>query len=380
MSGDTVALIACGTDGGSAVASRIAAMASGLRERGWHVDIHEVGPSRTPIAQRILDQVPAQARAHLERLGFEGDVIPSAGWGARNRLGMIAADVAIVSVPPFSLLAAGALALPNGVPWVADYRDPWSARTHPPALARITSKAERMAAARSAAVTFAGGTRFADLLATRLRISREKVVSVPNGHDPRDLACLDAPHARTERNGAALDLVFGGYWYGRNGPGILIDALARLDPAVAQLTIIGGVAPSIEVALQRSIGERYHVVPPMARPQLYQRLARADAAIVPLDPSSAVESRIPAKVYDCLAIGAPIIAACPADAALLTVPGAERVHHVDYRDTHGLAELLAAAAQDRSVLRSGPLGAGPTRDAGVEVLDRLLHRVCVKPR
>ncbi|MGH3627323.1 MAG: glycosyltransferase [Sciscionella sp.] len=376
MSARTVALIAAGTDGGGAVSSRIAAMAGGLRRRGWDVDIHDVAPMQVSAAQRVLDRSPAWARARLERLGIEGDVTPSTVWRAQPCLAATSADIAIVSVPPFSLLAAGVLALPPGLPWIADYRDPWSARAKPSPLARFTRHAERIAVAKCAAVTFAGGSRLADLLAARLHVSRGKIVSVPNGHDPSDVAGLTPHRPRTERNGTPLDLVFGGYWYGRNGPGILPDALARVGARVAQLTVIGDIAPSVEVDVLRAIGDSYRVVPPMPRPQLYQRLAHADAAIIPLDSSSAIESRIPAKVYDCLATGVPIIALCPGNAALLRVPGGERIHHIAHRDTRKLAELLAGAADDRSALRSGPLRAGTTRDVGVERLDRLLRSVC----
>lgn len=374
----TVALIAAGVDRDGAVASRIAAMANGLRRRGWNVDIYDVASPHMPALQRILDRTVTLTRARLERLGIEGDVLPSTGWHARQRLKVIAADAAIVSVPPFSLLASGALALPSDLPWILDYRDPWSARAHPPPLARMTRYAERRATASSMAVTFAGGPHFADLLASRLHIRPDKIASVPNGHDPRDVVGLATHRPRAERNGSPLDLVFGGYWYGRNGPGVLLDALARLGPGVAQLTVIGGVAPSIKADIHRAVGEQYRIVPPMPRPQLYRRLAAADAdaAMIPLDLSSAVESRIPAKVYDCLAVGTPIVALCPTDAALLTVPGGERIHHVDHRDAQQLIRLLVSAAIDRSELRSGALGAGQTRDAGVGLLDRLLHSIC----
>jgi len=379
VSTPTIALIASGTNGAGAVASRITAMASGLSHRGWHVNIHDVALTRPSLVQRLLDQTPASPRTLLERCGIEGDVMPSIGWRARTRLDTIAADAAIVSGPPFSLLAAGALAVPANLSWIVDYRDPCSARAHPPPLARILRRAERWAATRATAVTFAGGPRLADLLVTRLHITRDKIVAVPNGHDPHDLAGLPTHRLRADRNGCPLDLVFGGYWYGRNGPGILVDALARVGPAIASLTVIGAVTPAVQARIHRAVGDTCRIVPSMPRPQLYQRLAHADAMIIPLDLSSAVESRIPAKVYDGLATGTPIIALCPADAALLTVPGGNRIHHVDYRDTQKLASLFTSAAADRSVLRSGPLGAGPTRDAGIKGLDSLLRSVCTHP-
>jgi|SRR5215475_697248 len=67
-----------------------------------------------------------------------------------------------------------------------------------------------------------------------------RVLTVLNGFDPADLPGTALHRTRSELNGTPLDLVFGGYWYGRNGPGILLDALARVGPDIATLTIVGG--------------------------------------------------------------------------------------------------------------------------------------------
>ncbi|MFZ0120194.1 MAG: hypothetical protein WBR33_21840 [Pseudonocardiaceae bacterium] len=63
-----------------------------------------------------------------------------------------------------------------------------------------------------------------------------------------------------------------GYWYGRNGPGILIDALRQVGPAVAQLTVIGGVSAPIETQLTRATGHPLVVVAPGSRRELYVTL------------------------------------------------------------------------------------------------------------
>ncbi len=121
-----------------------------------------------------------------------------------------------------------------------------------------------------------------------------------------------------------------GYWYGRNGPGILTDALRCVGPAVAQLTVIGGVSPPITTQLIRATGQP--LLPPVTRSrrELYERLQHADVAVVTIDHTSAVESRIPAKTYDYLATGVPTIAVCPPHAALLQIPEARRFHHIHH--------------------------------------------------
>ena len=369
-----VALIASGAGGNSAVASRINAFQRGLTRRGWCVTVvaAEVRPDGSPIEQ-LLDHAPTAMRSALASVGIEGDVQPAIGLRARHTLRGVGADVAVVSVPPFSLLATAALALDRNVALIVDYRDPWSARHDPTPLARATRAIERRAVRRAAAVVYAGGATLGDLLVRHLRIPSHCLLSVPNGVDPNDLEGLRPFQPRPERNGQSLQLVMAGYWYGRNGPGILVDALERVGPAVAQLAVVGGVSAPLARALEQATGQPVPQHCAVPRRQLYQRLQHADAAIITVDHTCALESRIPAKVYDYLATGVPVIAVCPRDAALLQTPGADRFHHVEQDDIAGLVALLRLACRDRSTLRAGQLGQVPTRDAGMETLHKALH-------
>lgn len=114
-----------------------------------------------------------------------------------------------------------------------------------------------------------------------------------------------------------------------------------------------------------------------SRRKLYEQLHQADAALVTTDNASAPESRIPAKIYDYLATGVPVIAVCPPGAALLNIPEAQRFHHIHHRDIDGLATLLRNAMRDRATLRPGILRAGPTREQGVATLHTLLRRLMI---
>jgi glycosyltransferase involved in cell wall biosynthesis len=223
--------------------------------------------------------------------------------------------------------------------------------------------------------TYAGGPEVGRLLNRKLGVAPHRIVAVPNGFDPADLIGVPPHRPRRDRDGTPLDLVFGGYWYGQNGPGILLDALAQVGPDVANLTIIGGISQPIAARFQRLTGGLPCVEASAARGALYQRLARADASVIPLNNASASESRIPAKTYDCLAVGTPVIAVCPPGSALLSAPGAQRFHHVHHRDVSTLADLLRHAKDDRASLRSGAPGSGPTRQQAAATMNRLLRTV-----
>lgn len=369
----TVALIAVGVNGHNAVGCRIGAFARGLTRRSWDVRIIDPGRPRGAPVEWLLGQAPTSVRRALESVGAEGDVRPATGWSARKAVRTLSADVAVVSLPPFSLLGTAALALAAHVPLVVDYRDPWSARRDPPLLARATRVVERHAVRRAAAVVYAGGPALGHLLVRHLRLLPDQVISVPNGFDPRDVAQLSRAQVRPDREGQPLHLVMSGYWYGRNGPGILLDALARVGSTVAEFTVIGGVSEPIMSRLRQATGRTFTHYTSVSRRELYQRLQQADAAVVVVDHASAVESRIPAKVYDYLATGVPVIAICPNDAALLHIPGAGRFHHIHHLDVDALVALLVRARHDRTVLRAGMAGAGPSREQGIETLHTTLR-------
>jgi hypothetical protein len=374
----TVAFIAAGaSQSGSAVGARIGAFARGLDRSAWQVRVFDVAPPRPSRYQVLIEQaVPPRLRALLDASGCEGDIMPSVLWHARRRLRAVRADVAVVSVPPFSLLAA-ALFLPRRIPLVVDYRDPWSARERPHPLGRASRGLERLAARRAAAVAFAGHPRLGQLLSEKLGIPARRVVAVANGIDPVDLDGV-APHSvKAARNGTPLDLVFVGHWYGRNGPGILLDALEYVSPNATRLTILGTVSPSIAERISTATGGSHIRAETLSRAALCHRLAEADAAIVTMDYTSAVESRVPAKIYDYVGVGVPVIVVCPSDTGLLTMPEAQRFHHVDHRDTDGLIRLLRQAASDRKILNGGLAdGHRYSRTAGVSVLHDLLLTAC----
>lgn len=367
-----VALIAAGLDAGhNAVAGRIESLASGLAARSWSV--HVVSLNRSPgRTEGLIARAPAGLRRVVEYLGIEGDVMPGTGLRASAAARRVDADVAVISVPPFSLLAI-ALWSTGTTRIIVDYRDPWNARRQPPPLARLTRPLERAALGRAVAVTYAGGAELGYRLTADLGVPPSRIFSVPNGFDLQDLDTVDEPSVGPHRNGRPLDLVFVGFWYGRNGPVRLPEVLARAGPDVVNLTVIGAIAPPLRCALLQALGSAPTEVNPMGRKRLYRRLATADAAVIALDSSSAIESRIPAKVYDYLAVGVPVIAICPSNAAFLHVDGTDRFHHFTPDAVDAVTTFLRHAVEDRSILRLGRPGAGPSRQQALPAFEQAVE-------
>jgi Glycosyltransferase Family 4/Glycosyl transferases group 1 len=360
------------------VGARIEAFASGLTRLGWEAELVDVAPPRPSRCQDLIERrMPTRLRAVMDNSGCEGDVMPSVWWHARQRIRAVDADVAFVSVPPFSLLAAGAF-LPKRTALVLDYRDAWSARTRPHPLGRASRGVERLLMRRADRVTFAGHPDLGTLMRKSLGIASDRLTWVANGLDPNDLNGMEPHEVNPTRSGTPLDLVFVGHWYGRNGPGILLDALARVGPSTARLTAIGSVSPSIEKLLSAASAGTHVCEAPKSRGKLYERIAQADVAIVTMDYASPVESRIPAKVYDYVGVGIPVIAVCPPESGLLKIPEAAAFHHIGYQDVDGLVGLLRAAAADRTALRSSLIDQQQcSRVVGVRALDAVLT-TCIR--
>lgn len=256
-----LALVAAGVGGNGAVGSRVGAFARGLDQRGWDITLIDPAPSSATVADRLFAHLPLALRSMLERAGIEGDIRPAAGWRAWHELRAVATDVVIVSVPPFSLLGTTVAALDPRVPLVVDYRDPWSARHHPPPLARMTRTIERYALRRAAAVVYAGGPVLGDLLIQHLRLAPDKVMSISNGFEPADAAHLHAVPVRPERNGAPLDLVMSGYWYARNGP-----KSRRVRFPRSRLVLVGGGVGVLVVAAITTAASGAFTTTPNAAP------------------------------------------------------------------------------------------------------------------
>jgi hypothetical protein len=139
----TVALVAVGAHGDTAVGSRIGAFSRALTRRGWQVTVVDPPLPQATVTERLLRHTPTALCSMLQHAGVEGDVQPMVGWRVHQALRGVVADVVVVSVPPFSLLGAVSTAREPQVPLVLDYRDPWSARHTPPLLARATRIIER---------------------------------------------------------------------------------------------------------------------------------------------------------------------------------------------------------------------------------------------
>jgi len=139
-------------------------------------------------------------------------------------------DAVYSSSPPVSShLAAALIARRAGVPWVADFRDPWIGNafaTPPPPHHRFfQSRIERRIARIADSIVMATGG-LVEEFASRYPEAASRCVAIPNGYDRADLPETSEVPARPDDG--RFHLVYGGSLYGTDELRVFLDGLELL--------------------------------------------------------------------------------------------------------------------------------------------------------
>jgi glycosyltransferase involved in cell wall biosynthesis len=227
------------------------------------------------------------------------------------------------SSSPISAHVAAAIASRRlGIPWVADFRDPWVENPVDPPMGRIDAWRRRTLEAwviRTAdRVTFATPSLH-DAYVRRYPGRAERFQVIENGYDRSELPSLPS-------SGAAPDelrrLVYAGSLYRPGELATFLDGVAALldrrPEASARLRIefIGSATDACKaVASARlaraDLGSVVTFTAFLPRAEALRRLAAADAALTLLGPGPGMEQFIGAKLYDAIGLDRPVVAMLP---------------------------------------------------------------------
>ncbi len=225
-------------------------------------------------------------------------------------------DVVIASSPTlFSALSAWIIACIQRVPFVLEVRDLWpeaiidlglmAPRSLSVRFLRALSKFLYGRAARIVLVT----QSFADRLAAE-GVPRSKLEVIPNGADTR----FFAPTTENPRANDVFTVAYVGSHGLSHGLGAVLDA-AALRPDV-QFVLVGDGADRERLLLERDRRGLNNVCmrPSVARAEVPEIYASADACLVPLRDVPIFETFVPSKLFEVLAAGRPIIGAVRGEA------------------------------------------------------------------
>lgn len=271
-------------------------------------------------APRRQGQLRAWWRCWVERAFMFPD--QQKDWGraavrhARRFKGTERPDVVFATGSPWSALLAGAdIAELLDVPFVADFRDPWSVNTKIGLSEALEARARRLEAdvVRRATRVIANTDALRDWFVRTYPASADKVVTITNGINPRLREVLDALPA-APREPAAIDLRYYGTVSRQRMPWSLVRALeALLDAGVAnartiKVTFTGAWARIPADVL--AVLERLEQAGILARqqPLPYDAcIAGMKGATHLLVLQQGFPLQIPAKIYEYIAIGRPLV-------------------------------------------------------------------------
>ena len=246
--------------------------------------------------------------------------IPSAALTARGVHRRHNVEVIYSSAPPASAhLAAGLAKSLTGLPWVADFRDPWVGNTFAPARSPLRRRAEawleRWVIGKADRVIFATPSLKARYEARYPRRAR-RFVTIPNGYDREELG--PPPTPSTARSAGPFRLVYTGSVYGEHELRIFLDGLAiavQRDPSLHErlrVEFVGWMSvPNHQLAMKSRGRLPLTVEGFVPRTESMRRLRDADAALLLLADGPDRDLFVGAKLFEYIGLDRQILAMAP---------------------------------------------------------------------
>jgi colanic acid biosynthesis glycosyl transferase WcaI len=387
----------------TAARARVHPIAQLLAERGHDVEVLTAVPNhpegviqegfrRKVVVRRELDGFVVRhvwvrasprktLRSRILLYGSYAAMATLAGFASRRP------DVVFASSPPLPVAAAAAMvAARHRVPWVMDVRDLWPEAAvvlgelkHPRVIGAAESLERRLYASAAAIVTVTEPFR-SDIAAKTEDVA--KVSVIPNGTTKLWLQAGETEVDRSEL-GIPEDRFV---WTYAGNVGIAQDLDTAIGAAAElgdeyQFLVIGG-GPLLDRIKERAqgIGSGRVVFRGLMQPALAARYLRAsDATLVPLGAQPELAKFVPSKLFDCCAVGRPVILAAGGESQRLAA-STEAAYPVAPGRPGALAEAVRALREDPGLRerlgeRGRAFAAGYLRERQVERLERVLDRV-----
>ncbi len=304
------------------------------------------GASGGGVRQRLARWIRANVFLPDARVGW----VLSARRAAKKLVLEEGYAAILTSGPPHSTHLIGApLQRRFGVPWVVDMRDPWTDISYyqdlpHTALARwCDARVERkILAAADAVISVSDGV--GEGLHTKAGIRHYQ--TIPNGYDPTDIHAVTAAPRRQDRFVLAHVGTLSGQ---QHAPG-LVRALARLageDPAWRErleIRFVGYVDGTIVGALREAgLGEAVRTIPYVPHAEAIEHMCEADLLMVAVQRVEHNKGVTPAKMFEYLSIGTPVLGLAPPDGDLARILRETNGGSTfDHEDTDGIAAFIAA--------------------------------------
>ena len=219
----------------------------------------------------------------------------------------------ITTGPPHSLHLIGQqLKQKHSIPWLADFRDPWSQweflDTLPmlPFIRRRHEALEQKVLQQADVVVTISPTFQRDLE----KLSGRKIDLITNGYDPADIPQDFAPRPKAADR---LHLVYTGIIDAIRNPLPLMQALKAEFEATGEevsWTFVGKVSEQVQQQVQADpwLQSHIHFAGYVSHQEVFDFYAKADALVLILTDTKNAKGNIPGKLFEYLATGLPVLA------------------------------------------------------------------------
>jgi glycosyltransferase involved in cell wall biosynthesis len=312
---------------------------------------------RVPFAEGFLGKM-------MQHLAPEGHWVYKAWPACRRMIESHRPEAVITSSPPGYVHRLGLWVQSKyGLPWLACFRDPWitNAKIDKWTLQNRYDRWLEAKVMRRASRLIANTPLNRQGWAKAFPEQAHKIVTITNGFDPERFATA----APTTPPANGLTMVHTGELYYGRDPRPFLDALQQMDPQAAPACVefVGRNTEQVydlpaEIA-RRDIGDRVKVTGQIPYGEALAKMVNAD--ILLLVQGTGLALGVPAKLYEYLGAGRPILALAAPDGDIAWVLRESRVLHriAAPNDVPAIQRALI----DLSKAIRGGAAAVPDRDA-----------------
>lgn len=326
------------------------------------VSVGFLGEAQMNVRQRVARWIRANVFLPDARVGW----VPFAVRRGDDLLLRERFDSIVTTGPPHSVHLIGLLlAYRHGIPWLTDFRDPWTEIDYyadlpmtAPARA-LDAMMERLVLRRATA-----GTVVSRSMHEQLSRSGDLPLEViENGFDPADFEGVSGDLSPDE-----FVLSHVGNLNEARNPKALWEALGRLDVEATmpklRLSFVGNVEPAVLASAARyGLNDRLRTMPYVPHADAVRRMKSATMLLLSINRVKGSEGIVTGKVYEYVATGRPVLGLGPVmgDAArVLHESGAGTM--LDFDDVAGITAHLRRCYDDwaagRPLEGAGEIAAG----------------------
>ncbi|MBU0985586.1 MAG: glycosyltransferase [candidate division Zixibacteria bacterium] len=303
---------------------------------------HEPSPSMAGRIKRYL-------RRALSIPDQNNFWIPFGVWTGLQAIRRDRIDVLYSTSPPASTHVVGCLlSYLTGRPLVVDFRDLWTQnesyqlKNIPPMLQRLDRFMEQRVLRRSRAVVTATESFSTLVRQKNPSLPSSQIHTITNGIDADDFAHLDLPTRRNDR----FTILHLGSLYGHRDPAFFFDALRiwaqrRPEAVTSTSAVFIGNTPGYERLVTESpLKDMVQFSSHIPHDQVLLKLWESDLLLLILGFDASVGGVLPAKLFEYVCTGRPILALIPPGESERVLESYESGHAVTEPDLERTVQVL----------------------------------------